>query len=143
LLHSIYDLPDYQAVLPKLPEGAGGRRYRQCSRYSYKCPGYLRVTGRGQKLTYTMQVVEVSKYGFQAKSSDHLPMYVWADATVKLGRDEISTVKAMAVRERVNGVGDVYAFNLGEPDIVWNTFIGALTGGQTHGDLEEASRFLA
>jgi hypothetical protein len=143
LLHSIYDLPDYQAVLPKLPEGAGGRRYRQCSRYSYKCPGYLRVTGRGQKLTYTMQVVEVSKYGFQAKSSDHLPMYVWADATVKLGKDEISTVKAMAVRERVNGVGDVYAFNLGEPDIVWNTFIGALTGGQTHGDLEEASRFLA
>lgn len=143
LLHSIYDLPDYQAVLPKLPEGAGGRRYRQCSRYSYKCPGYLKVVGRGQKVTYTMQVVEVSKYGFQAKSSDHLPMYVWADATVKLGKDEISTVKAMAVRERVNGVGDVYAFNLGEPDIVWNTFIGALTGGQTHGDLEEASRFLA
>ena len=70
-------------------------------------------------------------------------MYVWADATIKFGKDDVSTVKAMAVRERVNGVGDVYAFNLGEPDIVWNTFIGALTGGQTHDDLEQASRFLA
>ena len=143
LLHSIYDLPEYRPVLPELPEDVGKRRFRQCSRYSFKCPGYLKVAGREQKLTYTMQVIEVSKYGFQAKSSDHLPMHVWADATIKFGKNDVSTVKAMAVRERVNGTNDVYAFNLGEPDVVWNTFIGVLTGGQTHDDLEQASRFLA
>lgn len=143
LLHSIYDLPEYRRVLPRLPYGAGGRRYRQCSRYSYKCPGYLRVSGQGQKVTYTMQVIEVSRYGFKAKSSDQLPMHVWSDATIKFGKDDISTIKAMAVRDLVDGAQDVYAFNLGEPDVVWNTFIGALTGGQTHDDLEQASRFLA
>lgn len=143
LLHSIYDLPEYQPVLPPLPAGADGRRHRQCSRFSYKCPGYLRMPGGDAKLTYTMQVIEVSKYGFQARSSERLPLHVWADATIKLGKNEISTVKAMAVRERVNGAPDVYAFNLGEPDVVWSRFIGVLTGGQTHEDLEQASRFLA
>lgn len=143
LLHAIYNLPEYVPVLPPLPKDARGRRYRQCGRYSYKCPGYLRVSGSEQNVTYTMQVIEVSKYGFQAKSSDHLPMHVWADATVMLGKNEITTVKAMAVRDNVNGMSGVYAFNLGEPDIVWNTFINALTGGQTHSDLDQASRFLA
>ncbi|MDP1652072.1 MAG: GNAT family N-acyltransferase [Rhodocyclaceae bacterium] len=143
LLHSIYDLPEYAAVLPRLPAGADGRRHRQCSRYSYKCPGYLKVGHSGQKTFYEMQVVEVSKYGFQAKSADQLPMHIWSDAMVKLGSNEVSTVKAMAVRDHVNGANNVYAFNLGEPDVVWNKFISALALGKTYGDLDEASQFVA
>jgi hypothetical protein len=142
LLHSIYDLPEYDAVLPRLPEGVGGRRYRQCSRYSFKCPGYLKVAYNGHKTFYEMQVVEVSKYGFQAKSPDELPMNIWSDAMVKLGLNDVSSVKAMAVRDHVNGANNVYAFNLGEPDIVWNTFITALSAGKTHYDLEQASQFM-
>jgi hypothetical protein len=89
-----------------------------------------------------MEVIEVSKYGFQAKSAEPLPMNTWSDATVKLGRNDIATFKAMAVRDHVNGSGNVYAFNLGEPDVVWNTFINALTAGKTHGDLEKAARYV-
>jgi GNAT superfamily N-acetyltransferase len=141
LLHAIYDLPEYAAVLPELPKGADGRRHRQCRRYSFKCPGYLRVAAGGQKERYAMEVVEVSKYGFQAKSAEPLPINTWSDATVKLGRNDISTVKAMAVRDKANGSGNVYAFNLGEANVVWNTFINALTAGKTHGDLANTARF--
>ena len=69
-------------------------------------------------------------------------MHVWSDAEVQLGSHEISMVKAMAVRDKVNGFQGYYGFNLGEPDLVWNKFVSALTSGRTHGDLEEASRFL-
>ncbi len=142
LLHSIYDLPEYAPVLPELPVGADGRRHRQCGRYSFKCPGHLRVAGNSRKAPYAIQVVEVSRYGFQAKSADPLPLHIWSDATVKLGRNDVSTIKAMAVRDHVNGAHDVFAFNLGEPDVVWNTFIKALTAGMTYGDLDHPSQFM-
>ncbi len=143
LLHSIYDLPEYDAVLPKLPDQPNaGIRSRKYRRYSFKCPGYLTVSGGGQKIRYTMQVVEVSKYGFQAKTEGMVPLNIWSDATIKLGWHDVSTVKAMAVRDHVNGAADVYGFNLGEPDLVWNKFVSALTAGKTHGDLENATRFM-
>lgn len=143
LLLSIYDLPEYESVLPTLPGHLGtAAQKRQYRRYSFKCPGYLTVTGGGQKVRYTMQVVEVSKYGFQAKASNTIPMNIWSDATVKLGVHDISTVKAMAVRDHVNGLEGHYGFNLGEPDLVWNKFVSALTAGKTHGDLENATRFM-
>ncbi len=143
LLHSIYDLPEYDAVLPRLSAPTGdGRKNRRWSRYSFKCPGYLTVVGGGQKFRCTMQVVEVSKYGFQAKTEKPVPLNTWSDATIKLGWQDISTVKAMAVRDHVNGTADLYGFELGEPDLVWNKFVSALTGGKTHGDLENATRFV-
>ncbi|MBK7815363.1 MAG: GNAT family N-acetyltransferase [Rhodocyclaceae bacterium] len=143
LLHSIYDLPEYDAVLPRLSTPTGdGRKNRRWSRYSFKCPGYLTVAGGGQQVRYTMQVIEVSKYGFQAKTEKPVPMNIWSDATIKLGWHDISTVKAMAVRDHINGAVDLYGFELGEPDLVWNKFVSALTAGKTHGDLENATRFM-
>lgn len=140
LLHSIYDLPEYASVLPALPEGADGRRHRQHRRYSFKCPGDLRVTCGDHKARYTMDVIEVSKYGFQAKSADRLPMQIWSDATVRLGSNDISSFKAIAVRDHVNDASNSYGFNLGEPDVVWSAFIEALTVGRTYGDLENTAR---
>ena len=143
LLHSIYDLPEYEVILPPIPVRPGeGRQQRQYHRYSFKCPGYLTISDQGKKERYSMQVVEVSKYGFRARATKPLPMHVWSDAEVQLGSHEISMVKAMAVRDKVNGFQGYYGFNLGEPDLVWNKFVSALTSGRTHGDLEEASRFL-
>ena len=100
------------------------------------------MSGGGQKISYTIQVVEVSQYGFQAKADGVVPLNIWSDATIKLGWHDVSTVKAMAVRDHVNGAADVYGFNLGEPDLVWNKFVSALTAGKTHGDLENATRFM-
>lgn len=143
LLHSIYDLPEYDAVLPHIATLIGtGKKQRRYQRYSFKCPGYLTVTGGGSKVHYPLQVIEVSKYGFQARAKRPLPLNIWSDATVHLGQMETSTIKAIAVRDNINGLNGFYGFNLGEPDVVWLKFVNALTSGQTHGDLENATRFM-
>jgi GNAT superfamily N-acetyltransferase len=143
LLHSIYDLPDYQPVLPKIPKTREiGKRQRRYRRYSLKCPGYLTVVGGNAKVRYPMQVIEVSKYGFQATAKQALPLNIWSEATVRLGAMEMSTVKAIAVRDKVNGLKGHYGFKLGEPDLVWNKLVGALTAGKTHEDLEKATQFM-
>lgn len=94
------------------------------------------------RMRYQMQVVEVSAFGFQAHSTDPLPLNVWSDATVQLGRLEQSTVKALAVRDRANGFNGFYGFRLGEPDIIWRKFVNVLQQGKTHEDLENATMFL-
>lgn len=143
LLHSIYDLPEYEDVLPRrITPKEPSEKDRRYHRYSFKCPGFLTISGNGQKVHYPLQVIEVSKYGFQARAKRPLPMNIWSDATIQLGEKEISTIKAIAVRDNVNGSNGYYGFNLGEPDLVWNKFVSALTAGKTHGDLENASQFM-
>jgi hypothetical protein len=143
LLHSIYNLPEYQQVLPAIPVRPGkGVQLRQHHRYLFKCPGQLTVMESGQKREYPLQVVEVSWYGFQALAKTALPLNIWTEATIQLGRREISIVKAMAVRDKINGFNGFYGFNLGEPDLVWRKFVNALRSGKTHGDLENATQFM-
>ncbi len=143
LLHSIYDLREYRDVLPVIPELHGqGVQLRQHQRYSVKCPGELRVVMTDGRQHYQMQVVEVSSFGFQAHATDPLPLNVWSDATVQLGRLEHSTVKALAVRDKANGFNGFYGFKLGEPDLIWRKFVGALQRGKTHEDLENSTMFL-
>lgn len=143
LLHSIYDLREYRDVLPSVPEQVGGGiQLRQHQRYSVKCPGELTVFISDGRLRYEMQVIEISSFGFQAYATDPLPLNVWSDATVQLGRLEHSTVKALAVRDRANGFNGFYGFKLGEPDLIWRKFVSALQQGKTHEDLEHATMFL-
>lgn len=141
LLHSIYDLREYRAVLPRVPEKEGqGIQLRHHQRYSVKCPGELTVTYSGEH--YSLQVIEVSSFGFQAHAKTPLPLNVWSDAKVHLGRLELSTVKALAVRDNANGFNGFYGFKLGEPDLIWRKFVNALQQGKTHEDLEHATMFL-
>ena len=66
----------------------------------------------------------------------------WGDATIQLGNNEQATVRAMAVRGKDNGGNIFYGFTLAEPDLAWRKFVGALTSGVTHEDLDNATRFL-
>lgn len=139
LLRAIYDTPAYAHVLPEVDEAACRQhRVRQHQRYSLKCPGTLRTreaeTGRLQ--IHPFEVVEASKYGFQACSTAELPLNVWCDVTVQLGRDEKSRLKAMALRKSVDGDQDRYAFKLDQPDSKWCRLVDALQWGQTHEDLQ-------
>ena len=145
LLHLIYDLPDYEAVLPKLPLhqplglGPAGRQHR---RYFFKCPGHLTIAAGTHATRYALEVVEISQYGFQAKADKPLPLDVLGDVTIEFGRNEISTVKARALNRSTDGISNYFGFSLGEPDLVWNKFLAVLAAGRTHGDLENATRFL-
>ncbi|MDR2838696.1 MAG: GNAT family N-acetyltransferase [Azonexus sp.] len=145
LLHSIYDLAAYRAVLPELATTPGeGGQLRQHRRFSVKCPGLIRPDAPGGAAgEFPVQVIEVSEHGFQAYAREGLPLNTWSSATVQLGRRETSVMKALAVRDKANGFNGFYGFKVGEPDLVWRKFVNALERGLTHGDLENATLFLA
>ena len=144
LLHSIYDLPAYRAVLPPLQSHESGIQLRLHQRFSVKCPARIRL-GEGEAKTgdaFEVQVIEVSEYGFQAFAREELPLNVWSSATVRLGKSETSVVKALAVRGNANGFNGFYGFKVGEPDLIWRKFVHALEQGQTSADLEHSTIFL-
>ncbi|MBC7704343.1 MAG: hypothetical protein H7274_10440 [Rhodoferax sp.] len=143
LLHSIYNLPEHQKMLPAInhvPED--GRHLRQHQRYSLKCPGNFLVQMDGKAELASLRVVELSNFGFLAHSKVAIPTKQWGDATIQLGNNEQSTVRAMAVRGKDNGGNIFYGFTLAEPDRAWRKFVSALTSGVTHEDLDNATRFL-
>ena len=151
MLHAIYDLPEHQKMLPSidtsedsgLGEG-GGKHLRQHQRYSLKCPGTFELKSpEGKTMVTKLQVVELSKFGFLAHARDELPTRMWGTASIQLGNAEESTVRAMAVRGKMHDGRGFYGFTLAEPDTAWRKFVGALTAGVTHEDLDNATRFLA
>lgn len=143
LLHSIYDLPAYRDVLPELPPLQDGVQLRLHQRFSVKCPGSIRLDEQIAGVEeFELQVIEVSEYGFQAFARQELPLNVWSSATVRLGREEVSVVKALAVRDKANGFNGFYGFKVGEPDLIWRKFVNALAHGHTHVDLEHSTMFL-
>ena len=143
LLHAIYDLPEHQKLLPAMTEPPrSGKHLRQHQRYSLKCPGNFLVQMDGRAIAISMQVIELSVFGFLAHVDSELPVRVWGDATVQLGNNEQSTVRAMAVRGKASGGKIFYGFTLAEPDLAWRKFVGALNTGITHEDLSHATRFM-
>jgi len=144
LLHSIYSLPEYKAVLPPVFVDTDLQSsLRQHQRYVIKCPGTFGADVDGKTTRYDLKLVEFSEYGFLAHSKVPLPTKVWGEVTIQLGNEERSTVRAMAVRGKTDGMHGFYGFRLAETDVSWRKFIGALKSGTTHDDLDHASVFLA
>ena len=141
LMHLIYDLPEYQAVLPPLPDQPADTRVRRHQRFSVKCPA--RLIGEAAGKAIPMEVSEVSRYGFRARTGRTVPANVWLTAIVQLGSKEVSRLTVQAVQE--NGPNDRHycGFRIGEPDLVWRKFVTALYQGHTHTDLDQATRFLS
>lgn len=144
LLHSIYDLPEYQAVLPTVFSDSDFRRHqRSHARYSLKCPGSFCPTQMAPMEVHTIQVVEFSDDGFLAYSKDPLPLNLWGEARIQLGRKETSVIDAMVVRGKHKLAFGIYGFKVAQPDVPWRKLVGALQSGSTHEDLDHASRFFA
>jgi len=144
LMHSIYDLPEYQHVLPTVfSDSDFQRRHRSHERYSLKCPGSFSIAMPEKMDTHPIQVVEFSDDGFLANSKTSLPMNVWGEASIRLGSEEKSTVKATVVRGKFKGSYGFYGFRIVEPDLPWRKLVSVLKAGTTHEDLNDASRFLA
>ncbi len=150
MLHAIYNLPEHQKMLPSIDDGdeaeskeSDGKTMRKHHRYSLKCPGNFELKSpEGKTKITSLRVVELSQFGFLAHASDELPTRMWGKATIRLGSAEESTVRAMAVRGKVRDGKGFYGFMLAEPDIAWRKFVGALTSGVTHEDLDHATRFM-
>lgn len=141
LIHSIYDLPAYKAILPPMP-AQGSVSVRQHQRFSVKCPGRLTLGGMATAQAIEVQIVEVSEFGFQAYAKQEIPLNNWFPAEVRVGREEVSIVQALAVRDHANGFNGFYGFRVGEPDLVWRKFVSVLSHAQRHDELEHATMFL-
>ena len=143
LLHSIYNLPEYEPVLPTIFSESNLRiRQRKHQRYSLKCPGSFSVVSAEKTDVYSLQVVELSDDGFLAQSKVPLPENVWGEAHIRLGNKEKSLVKAMVVRGTHRGSKGFYGFKLIEADLPWRKLVGVLKAGTTHEDLDHATQFL-
>ncbi len=144
LLHTIYNLPDYQEILPPIIQSPDNdKTLRQHERFSVKCPASFVVSSAGASESFELQVVDLSQTGFLAQSSTTLPVLTAGTAVIVLGNAELSTVKATAVRAKHDDeTHHYYSFTLVEPDLAWRKFISALMHGSTHEDLTYATRFL-
>lgn len=142
LLHLIYDLPDYCKVLPPLPNAGSDLMVRQHRRFSVKCPGRLAALD-SEDSPIAMEVSEVSRYGFRARTRQPVTPDTWLTAIIQLGRQETSLLQVRCVQDTQIEGNHRYGFQIGEPDLIWRKFVNALYDGRTQGDLDNATRFLS
>ena len=142
LLHMIYDLPEYRKVLPPLPQPSGELKVRQHRRFSVKCPGRL-AAPEDEGTSIAMEISEVSRYGFRARTRQPVNPDVWLTAVIQLGRQETSLLQVRCVQDTQFEGNHRYGFQIGEPDLIWRKFVNALYDGRTQGDLDNATRFLS
>lgn len=141
LLHLIYDVPEYQKVLPTVPKKLSGANVRRHQRFSVKCPAKLISPDSDKPIS--IEVSEISHYGFRARIKRAIPENVWMSATIQLGTKEVSRLTVQTVQESDVDNAHYCGFRVGEPDLVWRKFVTALYEGQTHSDLDHATRFLS
>jgi len=143
LLHAIYNLEAYQKVLPDVPASqVQTHPLRRHERYSVKCPARLTVATATAKSAYALILTDLSEFGFQARCKSAIPLGVWGQAQVQLGKAEHCTIQVKAVRDKANGFDGVYGFQLAEPDLPWKKFVNAMHGGSIDDDLTHATRFM-
>jgi hypothetical protein len=143
LLHSIYNLATYQGVLPALSsEWQHQHPLRRHQRFTVKCPAVLQLAVAGRREVYTLDVIELSEYGFRAWSKMAIPLDTWGEIDIELGHAEKSSLKVAAVRMKTHATGTFYSFQLAKPDLPWRIAVHALESGTTGGDLARAASVL-
>jgi hypothetical protein len=143
LLHSIYDLPDYKSVLPPVPDDAprSEMRRRTHRRFSVRCPGEFSTRQLGIRRNFELTVFECSATGFRAHSTSRLPAGSTGTVILELGAADWSVMRVTVLRL---GSQDrhIALLRIDHDDLAWRKFVGALGKASTHGDLEEATRFV-
>ncbi|MFT7724573.1 MAG: GNAT family N-acetyltransferase [Roseateles sp.] len=137
LLWSIYDQPEFRAVLPLLDEATPPdlRAMRRHQRFSLRCPAELRPARPGAH-PVVATVIEVSLSGFQATSKLPLAVGDTGTALVELGPNERSELRFTVMRHHRSERGDdYYGFRLQDTDAAWRQCVSALETGYVGGDL--------
>lgn len=136
LLWSIYDQPEFRAVLPMLSGSAAGfHLMRRHQRFSLRCPAELRLQVDGSTRSVVMTVIEISLSGFQAQSNLDIPIGAEGTVRVELGSHDMATLVVRVMRRHQTEVGDFFGFRLNEPDDVWRRAVSALETEHVAGDL--------
>ena len=141
LFHSIYDLASYKAVLPEPPAAAERETRRRHRRFSVICPAELLVSSGGREDRYPMEVIECWTSGFRARSQTPLPINVSCASHVDLGRSDHSQLQVKVLRKAHANAG-TFVVEVEHADLAWRKFVSALRKASTHGDLDNATRYL-
>ena len=142
LLRLIYDLPEYLRVLPRVPPEFARVKVRLHRRFPMRCPGQLNA-GNDDAKSILMEISEVSRYGFRARTRSPAPADTWMSAVIQLGRREISCVQARCVQDTELEGNHVYGFQIGEPDLAWRKFVNALYDGGSESGFAPSTPSLA
>lgn len=138
LLWSIYDQPEFRAVLPMLSgSDSGFHPMRRHQRFSLRCPAELRIEVDGRPHSVVMTIIEISLSGFQAMSTLDIPIGAEGRVTVELGANDRTTLDVTVMRRR--GQGPFYGFRLAESDAVWRQCVSALETSHTATELGAAA----
>jgi GNAT superfamily N-acetyltransferase len=140
LLHAIYPEDTYRNVLPAvdkdIPMETELRRHR---RHSLKCPAQWRASGLGWQ-SAEMEVIDVSRHGFLARSGSHLPARARGLVRVELGDEIVATEDAVVVRSIFAEGGPYYGFHIESPGSEWLRCIDALGSGYRPSDADPQAR---
>lgn len=136
LLWSIYDQPEFRAVLPMLSgTDTAFHPMRRHQRFSLRCPAELRFPEAQGDRAIVMTVIEISLSGLQAQSALAIPVGTKGVVHVELGQHERTTLEATVVRHHRAEAGDFYGFRLTEADDIWRRCVSALETEHVAGDL--------
>lgn len=136
LLWSIYDQPEFRAVLPMMSGSSTGfHPMRRHQRFSLRCPAELRLLHEGEERAIVMTVIEISLSGFQAQSKLEIPVGTDGAVRVQLGMQDMASLKVRVMRRHHTDTGEFYGFKLDEPDEVWRRAVSALETEHVAGDL--------
>jgi GNAT superfamily N-acetyltransferase len=138
LLWSIYDQPEFRAVLPMMSSSATGfHPMRRHQRFSLRCPAELRVSEApgGEERSVVMTVIEISLSGFQAQSRLDIPVGARGKVYVELGSQDKAMLDVQVMRHHRTDTGEFYGFKLEEPDDVWRRAVSALETEYVAGEL--------
>lgn len=136
LLWSIYDQPEFRAVLPMMSGSLTGfHPMRRHQRFSLRCPAELRVRFEGGERSIVMTVIEISLSGFQAQSKLEIPVGAEGAVRVELGLQDKATLEVRVMRHHHADTGEYYGFRVDEPDEVWRRAVSALETEHVAGDL--------
>lgn len=140
LLWSIYDQPEFRAVLPMLSSSATGfHPMRRHQRFSLRCPAELRLRAEGGEgdggRSIVMTVIEISLSGFQAQSKLDIPIGAEGSVCIELGAHDKTALDVKVMRHHHSDTGEFYGFKLDEADDVWRRAVSALETEYVAGDL--------
>jgi GNAT superfamily N-acetyltransferase len=134
LLWSIYDQPEFRAVLPMLSgQAAEFHPTRRHQRFSLRCPAELQIEVSGDQRAVVMTIIEISLSGFQAQSNLEIPIGAQGRVRVELGANDQATLDVTVMRR--HGHAPFYGFRLAESDAVWRQCVSALETSHTATEL--------
>lgn len=142
LLHTIYDLPAYRAVLPAFsPEkSTSDRMRRRHKKVLDSLPRKLVIRESGK--SHRIEIVECWSSGFKARSKSVLQVGDQVDGHIELGPDDRCGLSLRVLRKSSSD-SNTFVFEIEESDVNWRKFVSALSKAETHSDLENATRYLS